>query len=99
LPFKDAFLKAESLGQWIDSIEIYSENREYQFTLSRDGVVKIQRGSFKEIYPILLNISRLFKEKVDFIKNRSREIQSNYEVKPIQVTFEKDIFSDKLKRT
>jgi hypothetical protein len=95
LLFNEAFLKARSLGQWVDSIELYSDKNKFQFTLSRDGIMKVKRGQFKDIYPLLYKITEIYKEKMEFFKGRSREIQENHDLKPIHVMFEKDIFSGK----
>lgn len=94
-PYKEAFNEARLNGLWIDRIEISSKDETYHFELSRDGVVKILRGFFRDYFLIFRYISYKYKDKFDFFSNRSREYMPDYSVRPIKLPFYSSIFYEK----
>lgn len=92
--FEEAFKKAHREVQWIDKITIFSEDYEYYFDLSRDGVLKIKKGTFMEYYPLLLKIGEKYLSRVKFYENRGRMYQPHLEIKPIKLPLDNKIFME-----
>ncbi|GAG48067.1 unnamed protein product, partial [marine sediment metagenome] len=70
--YDEAFRRANSQGLWIDKISLFSENYEYYFDLSRDGILSIRRGTFMDYYPLLLKIGDKYIERMNFYDLRRR---------------------------
>jgi len=92
--FKDAFLEARREGLWIDKITVFSENYEFYFDVSRDGILKIRSGMFINYYPLLLKVGDKYIDRMKFYENRSRMDQPYYNLKPIKLPFENKIFQE-----
>ncbi len=91
--FPKAFLEAREQGGWLDRITVF--NRNFDFTIARNGVLKFKKGTFSDYY------QHFFIRIVDFVttrwkifENKGRAEQPAKEVKPILVEFENDVFSD-----
>ena len=93
--YKEAFVEARTIGLWIDRIEIYSEEDRYGFELSRDGIVKILEGFFRDYFMIFEYIAYKYVDKLDFFSNRSREFIINHELRPLKLPFETNLFYEK----
>jgi len=93
--YDEAFRRASSQGLWIDKISIFSENYEYYFDLSRDGILSIRRGTFMDYYPLLLKIGDKYIDRMEFYDLRSRRELPNHDTKPIILPLESHIFIEK----
>lgn len=92
--FEEAFKKAHRDNLWIDKITIFSEDYEYYFDLSRDGVLKIKMGTFGEYYPLLLKIGEIYLDRMKFYENRGRMNQPHLEINPIKLPLEDKLFME-----
>lgn len=91
--FQDAFVEARDRGGWLDRITVF--NKDFNFTIARNGMLKFKKGTFSDYYKYF------FSKILDFVTSRwkifekkGRKEQPEREVKPILVKFESDVFSD-----
>lgn len=95
IPFVEAFKKSRSSNQWVDSIKLYSKGLQYDFSVSREGIIKYKKGSFSNYYNLLIKICKKYESKINLFKNRSRQDQLNYKTQPLILPFDNDIFNNK----
>lgn len=93
--FPKAFLDAREQGGWLDRITVFNKN--LNFTIARNGVLKFKKGTFSDYY------QHFFSKIIDFVTTRwkifekkGRAEQPEKEVRPILVEFENDVFSDEM---
>ncbi len=97
--FREAFREAQENDLWIDSIKVfqknYSSRPRIQFTISRRGLITINRGTFDTFFANLLHpIAEKSKKRREQFKGRSRSEQTDKKPKPLIVQFGKNVFKE-----
>ena len=95
--FHEAFDEAKDNDLWIDSIKVFHgidiRRPSIQFSISRKGLVSIDRGTFDSIFSNILHfIIERSKERREQFKHRSRKEQPDKKPKPLIVKFGKNVF-------
>ena len=94
--FHQPFSESENKNIWVDSIQVFSERRSrenFQFTISRKGIVSLDRGRFDVVLSdILQHITGRCREQREQFEHRSRSEQPDKSPKPLIVRFGKNIF-------
>ena len=94
--FHQPFSESENKNIWVDSIQVFSKRqsgKNFQFTISRKGLVTIDRGRFDVVFSDVLQhiVGRCKKQREQF-EHRSRSEQPDKSPKPLIVRFGKSIF-------
>lgn len=95
--FHEAFQESRDDDLWIDSIKVFHGDDiklpAIQFSISRKGLVSIDRGFFDSIFSNVIHlIYERSKERREQFKHRSRKEQTDKKPKPLIVRFGKDVF-------
>ena len=95
--FREAFKEARDNELWIDTIKVFEKNSsmrpKIQFSISRKGLISIERGIFDTYFSNILHpIIEISKERHEQFKHRSRSEQPDKKPKPLIIKFEKKVF-------
>lgn len=102
--YKDCFQKARNEKKFVENIRLdnldtfanFNNGKPYDFKLSRIGEITIYQGKFDNFYlSIIEMIIKYANEKFLLLKDRSRIMNVNKEIKPIVIQFFFTPFKDK----
>ena len=103
LSVKDAFREAAEEGKWFTKLtfRIYTlkensiQDTNYGGTIGKRGMFLTNRWLTQYSEVIIPSLLSITEEKINLYKNRSREVTTSHEIRPLVIKFDENIFEDK----